>query len=205
MTGTGRGGNRALTGLVIEIVLVSVLGYIFVGREVFVPRHPMFTFLVLSLTLIGAFNVILYRGRKEFSYLVLCVTTLLAVTWFWNRSFAITFRGLGRFWVIAAVSALAARLVGTALARAFRFGGTIVWLVLGIVFYILMIGMDLLLFGIYPSDEVSRWTSYLLNALLLGAVLGAGLGVGYDVARYLSPDMPAAPGDTDSPPPTTSA
>lgn len=197
-------GSRAITSIVLEIVLLSVLGYFLIGKEIFVPRHPVFSYLVLSVTLVGAFNVLLFRGTKEFLSLTLFVTTVLAVTWFWNRSFAITFRGLGRFWVIALVSAAAAWLLRTSLARAFRLSGTVIWIVLGIVFYAIMIGMDRYLFGIYPAGDASELTMYLLNAVWLGGVLGAGLGIGFDAARYLTPDVPAGPTSEVPPPPTGS-
>jgi len=196
-------GTRAAAGILLEAVLVSLLGYLLVGKEIFVFRHPAFSYLVLSLTVVGAFNVLLYRGKTEFAYLVLFVTALLAATWFWNRTYASTFRGLGRFWLVVVAALGGFFLLGGRRLKALRFGGTVVWIPLGLGFYIVMVLMDMYLFRLYPASELALWRAYLLNAARLGGTLGAGIGIGYDLGRLFSPGAPGESSGTNStvPPP----
>lgn len=190
--------SRALNSIVAEIVVVCVLGYFLIGREIFVVRHPSMSFLVLSLTGIGAFNVLLFRGKTEFYYLLLFVTVTLSITWFFNHSFSLTFRGLGRFWAVVVMVMAVRGILRTGWVSRIPFVGFTVWLIVGIVFYGLLVMMDLYLFSLYPPEAGGYYFDFLKNALKLGAVMGGSIGLGYEVGRLLSP-ISTSP---DSPPPS---
>ena len=195
---TERSGGVSPTGVIFEVVLVAVLGYFLVGKEIFIPRHPSFSFLVLSLTVVGAFNILFFRGKAEFRLLVLVVTALLAATWFLTLSFESTFRGLGRFWLVAILAAAGSVLLSARRVIAFRFSGTVVWIFLGMLFYVAMMALDMYVFRLYPSGERAFVEQYLVNAARLGLILGAGIGVGFDIGRFFGPRIPAPPTQSDS-------
>ncbi len=199
-----RAGARAVTGVILEVVAVSVLGYLLVGKEIFVPRHPFFSYLVLSCTVIGGFNILFYRGKTEFGFLALVVTALLAATWFLNRSYDVTFRGLGRFWLIVAVAVAGVGLLRTRRLLTLSYSGTIVWVLLGVVFYVLLMVMDMYVFQMYPAGESAYWRAYLANAARLGSTMGFGVGIGFDLGRLIAPDGHAsAAGSGSTSPPST--
>jgi len=179
--------SRALTSIVAEILFVCLLGYFFIGKEIFVVRHSMFSYLVLSLTLIGGFSVLFFRGKTEFYYLALFVTVVLAVSWFLNHSFSLTFRSLGRFWVIVAVVIAAWGILRAKRVSGIRFIGVVVWLAMGIVFYLVMVMMDVYVFSLYPEEVRAYRATFLLESVKLGAVMGLGIGLGYELGRLLSP------------------
>lgn len=177
---------RAFTSIVAEVLLVSLLGFILVGKEIFSRQHPLFAFLVLSFSLIAAYNVAAFRGRKEFFAIVLVVTALLSLTWYGGRSFVLVGRAEGRFWAVALVAVGAWRVLDLRIARRLPFSGTVVWTLLGILFYVGMVSMDRYFFALYPPEVLVQWGIILEDAVRLGAVLGAGIGLGYDAGRLLS-------------------
>ena len=177
---------RALVSIVAEVLLVSLLGLLFVGKEIFIRQHPLFAFFVLALSLVAAYNVAAYRGRQEFFAVVMVVTALLAVTWFGSRSFVLVGRSEGRFWAIALTAISVWRILELPIARRLPFSGTVVWTALGVVFYLALVMMDRYFFAVYPHELLVEWGEILTDTVRLGAVLGAGIGLGFDIGRLLT-------------------
>jgi hypothetical protein len=184
---------EAFTTIAAELICVTILGYLLVGPQIFVPGHPLFSYTVIAITMIGLFAILRHRPPAELYYLALFVTVILALSWFRSSSIPLTLRGIARFGVIVGtVLAVGATLKHSSVQK-FRFAAIPVWLVLGIAFYIVMILMDFYLFQFYPPEETGRVGEYLLDAAKLGALLGGGIGVGLELGKTLSARSSSSP------------
>ncbi len=186
-------GAEAFTAVTAELVCVALLGYLFIGPFIFVPGHPIFAFSVIAVTTIGLSAVLRYRPTVEFYYLSLFILVILAVSWFSSHSIPLTLRGIARFGAIVGAVLAAWACLRIPAVRKARYSSIPVWLCVAIVFYLVMIVMDLYLFHFYPPEEMKRVGEYVFDAVRLGALLGGGIGVGLELGKALSAGSVSSP------------
>lgn len=179
-------GKKILFFIVAEVLGFFAIGYLVFGRELFVIQHPVFSYTVFGLMMVGLINILQFRSRSEFLLLCASVIVLYSLTWFLHFSYALTFRGLLWFLSVAIVAYASSWILRMPLAAKIRFGLFVVWIVLCFVLYILINFSDHLIIGLSSFTETGGLMTILRHSGKFGGSMGLGIGLGYDIARLLT-------------------
>ncbi len=173
------------TFLAAEIICFALLGYLLIGRQIFVFADPMFFVTAFGLMTIGLFNVLQFRDRREFYALGVVVAVLFSLTWFLNHSFLLMARGLMRFLSLAAATLFCFWTVNRPALLRLRFGVFPVWAVSCAAFYVMINCFDVLIAGSPLLSDAPAFMQLITESVRLGGITGLGIGLGYDIARLL--------------------
>jgi hypothetical protein len=115
----------------------------------------------------------------------LSVVVLYSLTWFISRSYAATFRGLLWLASAAVVALVAHRVLGDRRVSRVRFGLFVVWMLCCALLYVMIDGVDVLIYRLSGVPGPFPLGALLLHGARLGGGTGLGIGLGYDIARIM--------------------